>query len=397
MPTERLYYNDCYAASFDATIREISAGGRRIYLDRTLFYPTSGGQPHDLGSLDGQRIADVIDEGDRIAHLLADPLVNGSESVRGEVDWNRRYGHMQQHTGQHLLSAVFLELLGIPTLSFHMGAAVSTIEFETKNLTVSDIDRVEARVNELIWAALPVRISYADAFDTGGLRKPSARSGTLRLVEISDVDRSACGGTHVRSTAELGPIQIRRSEKIRGNVRIDFVCGGRALRMSKTDFRMLSQLARESGTPHDGVSESVARLRRRGSDLEKQNQKLSEELAVLEAADLYRQSQPDRNGIRWQLRSRPTIDNYAKTLASSFTAHPKAAMLIVGEQPCGVLLATSHDSGLHAGERLKALLLKYGGRGGGSATLAQGVVPENVTADTIYRDASTGEFAPAST
>ncbi len=214
MTTARLYYQDAYTHSFDAQVVHKTDDGRRVYLDKTFFYPTSGGQPHDTGVLSGAAVTDVIDEGERIAHVLAEPLPG--DLVQARIDWNRRFDHMQQHSGQHLLSAVFLERFGFETLSFHMGPEVSTVELGAKELTPEQIATVEERVNEIVRAAVPLLISFEDAAAVQSLRKESRRTGTLRIIEIQEVDRSACGGTHVRTTAEIGPVQIRGSEKVRG-------------------------------------------------------------------------------------------------------------------------------------------------------------------------------------
>jgi len=246
--TERLYYTDPYLTEFDAQAVELSPDGRRVYLDRTAFYPTSGGQPHDLGWLGGREVVEVIDEDDRIAHLTALPLGTGP-LITGKIHWPRRYDHMQQHTGQHLLSAVLMNLFGFPTLSFHMGDEASTIELGTKELTDTQIDEAESRANDEARNAPPVHIAFEEAERVEGLRKQSQRSGTLRIIEIGGIDKSACGGTHVRSLAETLPLQIRKLDKVRGNVRLEFVCGRRATRRAKQDYRVAQELAKQSAAP----------------------------------------------------------------------------------------------------------------------------------------------------
>ena len=189
--TERLYYDDCYLTQFEAIATV--AGEGRVYLDRTAFYPTSGGQPNDLGTIAGQPVSDVIDEAEgAIAHVTSTPLSPGP--VVCNVNWQRRYDHMQQHTGQHLLSAVFSELFGYPTVSFHLGPNLSTIELKVRDLSGKQMDDAEARANAIAAEARPVTISYDNAETAEGLRKPSARTGKLRIVTIEDLDRSACGG-----------------------------------------------------------------------------------------------------------------------------------------------------------------------------------------------------------
>ena len=206
--THRLYYTNSYLLDFEAAVTGRSADGRRVYLDQTAFYPTSGGQPFDTGELRGIRVVEVVDEGERIAHLLAAPLVD--QRVAGRIDWPRRFDHMQQHTGQHLLSAVIAELLKRTTLSVHFGKEAGTIDLEGRPPTTAEIARVELRANEVVTENRPVDVEFQEARAAEGLRKPSAREGSLRIVTIRDLDRSACGGTHVRATGEIGPILIRR-------------------------------------------------------------------------------------------------------------------------------------------------------------------------------------------
>jgi alanyl-tRNA synthetase len=188
--TDRLYYTDAYLTHFSATVVDRSDDGQRIYLDRTAFYPASGGQPSDRGSLGGVAVLDVVDEGERIAHQLSAPLT--TPAVTGDVDWARRFDHMQQHTGQHLLSAVFADLLGYETTSVHFGPDYATLDLGVEAVTAADIGRVESRANEIVWENRVVEVSFEGADEAAGLRKPSAREGPLRIVTIRDLDRSAC-------------------------------------------------------------------------------------------------------------------------------------------------------------------------------------------------------------
>ena len=384
MSTNRLYYRDPYLCTFQAKVVDSSNEGRRVYLDSTAFYPSSGGQPHDLGTLGRQTVVDVIDEEDRIVHVLDGPV--SSEVVEGIVDWARRYDHMQQHTGQHLLSAVFVGLFEAQTLSFHMGAEVSTIELSMKDLTGDQIEQVERRANEIVWQARPVSICFEEAERASGLRKASARSGLLRIIEIDGLDRSACGGTHVRSTAELGPIQILGWERIRGNVRTEFVCGGRALRHAKREHQTVTELSRTTSCAADKLPENVANLRERLAELEKQQQRLTAELARRDGEQIYRNTTPCNDGIRrWLLEVR-SIDEEVRARSQAFTKPGKAVVLATAMEPAGVLIACSADSGLNAGSILKQALARVGGRGGGSAILAQGAMPEPSVAEYLKRE-----------
>jgi alanyl-tRNA synthetase len=374
--TDRLYYRDCYLSSFQAKVVDSVDNGRRVYLERTAFYPSSGGQPHDTGRLGTQSVVDVVDEGDRIAHLLAEPLTE--DSTQAEIDWHRRYDHMQQHTGQHLLSAVFMDLFAAQTLSFHMGPEVSSIELSMRDLTDAQIDKVEHRANELIWQSRPVNIVFEEAESVKDLRKAVARSGTLRIVEISDLDRSACGGTHVRSTAELGPIQLMRRERVRGNVRLEFVCGGRALRRTAQQRRVLAEISRVASTAVDNLPQHVAGLINRLTEIEKSQQRLVSELARREGEQAYQNTAPSTDGIRRWVFHVDAIDESSRGKAQAFAKLPKALALSIAAEQTGVLIACSADCNINAGKVMKQVLTTTGGRGGGSATLAQGVLSDPV-------------------
>jgi alanyl-tRNA synthetase len=378
--TERLYYSDSYLREFRARVIEADPTGLRVYLDRTAFYPTSGGQPFDLGTLGGPgsraRVIEVAEDDDRIVHLLDAPIhaEEVAEEVEGHIDWARRFDHMQQHTGQHLLSAVFEELYAAPTLSFHMGVESSTIDIGIASLEANRAACAEDRCAEIVAQARPVAVTYEDAAAVSGLRKESHRTGTLRIVSIADLDRSACGGTHVASTAEIGPLFIRKLEKIRGNVRVEFVCGLRALRQARGEYRILSEIGHELSAPFERAPEMIAAQKARIKALEKSSQRLATELAVREGRELHASTAPDADGLR-RITERGSIDEAMRARAQAFTAAGSAVFLAICEDPPSLLLAASPDSGIHAGDRLKAALAAAGGRGGGNQTLAQGSAP----------------------
>jgi len=376
--TERLYYQDCYLREFRAQVVEAADGGRRVYLDRTAFYPTSGGQPFDTGTLGGARVIEVIDEEERVAHVLDRAITTGE--VTGEIDWQRRFDHMQQHSGQHLLSAVLEELFKIPTVSFHLGMDVCTIDVTAPSLTTHQIDKAEERCAEIVRDARPLGITFEDA--AARLRKESQRTGTLRVVAIEGIDRSACGGTHVRTTAEIGPVSIRKTEKIRGNTRLEFVCGLRALRHARADFRTLQELSRQLSVPAAETPAVVAAQLERVKALEKANQRLAAEIAGREGRELWNLTAPGADGIR-RVVQHAAIDDAMRTRAQAFTAEGKAAFLAVSLNPPAILLAASADSGIHAGDRVKAAVTAAGGRGGGNQGLAQGSLPPGSDLDTI--------------
>jgi alanyl-tRNA synthetase len=377
--TERLYYSDSYLREFRAHVTASEDAGRRLYLDRTAFYPTSGGQPFDRGTLGGVAVLEVVDEEDRIAHVLSAPLEIlsaplGVAEVAGSIDWSRRFDHMQQHTGQHLLSAVFEELHRIRTVSFHLGAESSTIDLQTAELDQARLEAVEERCTQIVGEGRPVSISFEDAATATGLRKESARDGTLRIVSIEALDRSACGGTHVRSTAEIGPILIRKLEKIRGNMRVEFVCGLRAVRQARADYHALAAIARTLSTPLDRAAEAIAAQAERIKTLEKTAHRQALDLAAREGRELHAAAQPDESGLR-RVTERRAIDEATRARAQAFTACGKAVYLAVCADPPSLLLAASADSGVDAGARVKAAVAALGGRGGGNPTIAQGSAP----------------------
>jgi alanyl-tRNA synthetase len=376
--TERLYYTDAYVTRFQAHTLE---DGARVVLDRTAFYPTSGGQPHDLGRIGDSAVLDVIDEDDRIVHVLAGPI--GQGAVNCEIDWSRRFDHMQQHTGQHLLSAVFSELYGIATISFHMGSTASTIDLACPALTREQMISVEDRANELIYENRPVSIAFEEAEGATGLRKASDRSGPLRIITIDGLDRSACGGTHVRSTGEIGSILLRGTEKIRGNVRLEFLCGGRAVRRARADFTALESSARAFSSSLDEVPTLVAAQAERLKDIDRTRRRLETELAEYRGRELYSATAVGNKGLKIATRVFPQgpFPEDLRPEATAFVAGGKAVYIGMTNSPPSIMLVCAADSGLHAGNVLKALLAETGGKGGGSAQLAQGnftASPESV-------------------
>jgi alanyl-tRNA synthetase len=370
--TLRLYYTDAYLRDFDAAVVERAQDGRRIYLDRTAFYPTSGGQPHDTGALGGATVVDVVDEGDRIAHLLADPL--DAAQVQGAVDWSRRFDHMQQHSGQHLLSAVLHELCGHHTIAVHFGRESSTLDLDAPTLEHSRLVEVEGRANEIVTENRPMEVSFEQASETAGLRKASAREVTLRIVTIRDLDRSACGGTHVRATGEIGPIMIRRSERVKKNVRLEFVCGARAVRRSRADLDLLSRLA---GHFSAAAEELPALVEAQHAELKGAfvaRRELEETLARYRARELY-DAAPDGAPRRIVVREEKGPIERLRQLAQALAAMPRALFVGWTADPPAILVGASEDSGIDAGAALKAALASVEGRGGGNARLAQGTAP----------------------
>ena len=396
LKTERLYYHDSYLSEFSARVADRSADGLRVYLDRTAFYPASGGQPHDLGVIADCAVVEVAEEDDRIAHLTSAP-VEGLE-VRGRIDWARRFDHMQQHSGQHVLSAALVELYSISTVGFHLGSEASTIDLAAPSLEPGQIAAVENRANAVVFENRPVTVFFQEASEDLGLRKPSDRPGVLRIVSIEGLDRSACGGTHVRATGEIGPILIRRLDKVRGSLRIEFLCGSRAVRRARADLETLSRIARLYSASLDETPSLVRAQSEALEGAEKTRRRLAAELAQYRGRELYQATPPDAAGLRRALKRLPkgAIDDELRALAQSFTAQPGAFFLALIEEPPALLLAVSGDAGLDAGEALKSALNRAGGRGGGNALLAQGSLPSRDLLEQVRSEleAATSERRP---
>ena len=243
--TERLYYRDSFLREFDAQVISCEKEGERwkIVLDRTAFYPTSGGQPYDTGKLGDVPVIEVADAEHKVVHYASAAIPVGP--VHGVIDWPRRIDHMQQHTGQHLLSAAFIELFGFQTVSFHLGKEISTIDLDTPAVKAEHLEKAEWRVNEVIFEDKPVVIRFgtAEELAEAGIRKKVEREGVLRAIEVEGFDRQPCGGTHLERTGQAGLLLIRKLERRRDQCRVEFVCGFRALSAARNDFSTLTQAA----------------------------------------------------------------------------------------------------------------------------------------------------------
>ncbi|MEN6560834.1 MAG: alanyl-tRNA editing protein [Acidobacteriota bacterium] len=288
--TRRLYFDDACLLEFDAEVveRREHEGRPAVVLDRTAFYPESGGQPWDRGTLGGVPVLQVLDLEGAILHVLDGPAPEGR--VHGAVDRAVRFDHMQQHTGQHVLSQAFWELLKGETRSFHMGPDLSTLEIGLPKIGDADCDRVEDRANAVVWEDRQVKTYFVPEERIGEvpLRRPPKKQGLLRVVEVDGFDYSACGGTHVRRTGEIGLIRLGGVEKIRGNLRFEFLCGGRALCDYRAKDRTVRKLAASFSCAAADVGGQVERNSAESKALKKRARRLEERLAAFEAAEIVR-------------------------------------------------------------------------------------------------------------
>lgn len=375
MATDRLYYTQQTLQAFDATVRRTEARGddTAVWLDRTAFYPTSGGQPFDVGMLGGASVVDVQDDEDGdVVHVVRGATPKVDTLVRGEIDWVRRHDHMQQHTGQHLLSAVIEHAFGAKTVSFHLGSDSSTIDID-RELTPAQLAAAERAANEVIWNDVPVHVRFATDEEARALplRKESARTGTLRLVEIAGTDLSACGGTHVERSGGIGQLVLDGWERFKGGQRLTFLCGGRALARfqqlrdaSAASIRLLSVLP----------SDLPAAIERMQADMKEQKRTLiavQGELATYEAAALADQAEAAPFG-RLILRVVEGDAMRLKTLASAVVTRPGlVAVFVSASAPALAVAARSADVTMTCNDLIGTLAKRFGGRGGGKPDLAQ--------------------------
>jgi len=384
--TERLYYTDPYLREFDATVVDaVTHEGRpALVLDRTAFYPTSGGQPFDVGTIAESRVSDVVETEDgRILHVV-DRLPDAT-SVTGAIDWTRRFDHMQQHTGQHVLSAAFDRFLGARTDSFHLGAESSTIDL-ARELSAGEIARGESEANRVVWEDRPVAIRFASAEDAAamGMRKESKRAGTLRLIDVHDFDLSACGGTHVERTGAVGLIAVSAIERFRGGVRVTFLCGGRALGGFRALRDVVAGSVRALSVLPAEVPAAIERLQADGKEQRRRLKDWQEKLAVQEA-DALAATAADTGAFRLVAAALPGWDAAAlKTIAARIVERPGHVAVLVGEPPAAPLVvARAAGVPVDAGALLGQLTRTHGGKGGGRPELAQGGGLTSAAADVL--------------
>src|SRR5437667_3091531 len=371
METERLYYNDPYLLEFDANIIETRPVGDRfgIILDKTAFYPTAGGQPNDLVTINGLPLVDCLEDeaSGNIIHVI-EGTITGS-SVHGRVDAARRADHMQQHSGQHVLSQAFVELFNWPTVSFHLGVVTCTIDLPADSVSREQAERAEDLANRIVRENRNVAVRYVthENIAEAGLRKPTERTGDIRVIDISGYDRSACGGTHVRMTGEIGPILITGIERAKKQTRIEFICGNRVLQYARQANYTLAGISQTiSAAPFDTAT-AVRTLWDEHQKLRKQVEDLESQLLDYEAGQF-----PVTDGLAVAVFKNRGIEKL-KMIATKICARPNTVALLADEgDQLRVVFARSADSTVDVAALLKKTLERFGGRGGGRPNLAQG-------------------------
>ena len=387
MTTRRLYYDDSFQRDFAAEIvgcepAPVGVSGRTapawgVLLDATAFYPTSGGQPNDLGCLDEAKVLDVIDEGDTILHIIDRPLCKGR--VEGHLDWPRRFDHMQQHTGQHLLSAVLQERFGLPTVSFHLGAEICTIDLRGPEPSEDALEGAQRAANQVVYEdrAINVRYGTAEQLAERGVRKEVERSGILRAIEIEGIDLQPCGGTHVKRTGQIGTILVRRCSKVRQDWRVEFVCGARASGVARGDFLLLRQAADALACAPDDLAVAAQRLVSEREAHFKSAKQWVLRLAESEAKAALQNAPIGANGLRVVTRVLGDIPAEFAIAFASELAKNENTVALVARTICGHVVLSQHPSaGRDMSALLKQVLDKVGGKGGGTRDAARGKLAE---------------------
>ena len=405
--TDRLYYHDSFLYDFDAEVRDVADTPRpAIILDRTAFYPTSGGQVFDTGVIatenDKLKVTEVADTEDgRIVHYLEAPLkdIKPGTRVHGQIDATRRRDHMQQHSGQHVLSAAFIKLFDMPTVSFHMADDYCSIDLDTPNLTKDEVEQAERLANEIILENRPVDIRFVTRDEAGrlGLRKlPPTERDELRIVDIRDWDVSACGGTHVAQTGQIGCILLRKVEKVRQGYRVEFVAGQCAVATARRDFTTLTETAALFSAHIYDVTPQAAKALDAIKSLRKQSEQSQEELAAAQAGAMLAETS-ELGGRKLILHTFPDREmNSLKLLAQKLIRLAPNVVALLGStapQP-SLVFAQSAGQPFDMSALMKKIMAKFAGRGGGSKDIAQGGLSDAGSVATALADASSSLNAP---
>ena len=369
--TNKLYYEDPYLTTFTASI--IKKEPEYVIISETAFYPTGGGQPCDTGSLNGISVINVEIIDGELRHFLAEPLDSQSIEVKGNVNWARRFDHMQQHAGQHILSAAFAELFQMQTVSFHLGKETATIDLDTTEVTEEQLKKVEELANQIILENRAIETKWVteDELTQYKLRKSTSIKEDIRLVIIPDFDYNACGGTHPSSTGQVGSIKILQTEKQKRHIRVEFVCGKRVLTQLDRKQNVLLSLISKLSSPEEKLVDAANNLLHTNKNLEKLLNEHKQELLKFEAKELLKQSINDIVGVTFENRTIQDLQRLARFLVEE---SPSSLCVLVSHNEEKLQIVTAR--GTNREESMKALLLQLlpliNGKGGGNDTLAQG-------------------------
>jgi alanyl-tRNA synthetase len=396
MTTHRIYYDDSFARDFEAKVITCepcvhgTTPAWEVVLDETALYPTSGGQPFDRGKLDDANVLDVRDDGDEIIHIVDRELQPGP--VHGCVDWPRRFDHMQQHTGQHLLSAMFQERFGRPTVSFHLGAELSSIDLRGAEPTLEILEGAERAANRIIFEDRPINVRYGtqEQLAQMGVRKEVERTGILRAIEIEGADLQPCGGTHVRRTAQIGTLLVRRCTKMRQDWRVEFACGARSEGLARNDFRSIARTAANLGCAPDDLSDAAARVVSERDANFKELRSLLQRLAELEAASSLQSATTGGSSLRLVVRA--FDENTQSDFLGFFStqlAKSEGVIALVGQKGSGQLIFSQNPSAAKdMNSLLKRAFEQFAGKGGGNRDFARGKLNDGAQVEQALNFAS---------
>lgn len=369
--TKRLYFEDPYQVDFEANVIEKTTCEQRpaLILDRTCFYPESGGQPSDRGSINGTEVVKVVEDNETILHVLKEDIL--SKKIKGKVDWETRFDHMQQHAGQHILSQSFYELYKGETLSFHLGDSFSTVEIGIRKIPDEEVDSVEDFANEIVFQNREIKAYFLseEKIKSIPLRKPPKKEGLIRVIEISDFDYSACGGTHPRRTGEIGLIKVLKWERIRDNVRFEFVCGGRALRDYSMRNILLRQVANRFTVGESGVISSIDKLFCELKDQRRKNRKIQEKILQFEAQEIIQNSKEKIITNIFTGRSPEEVRFLALNIIRTGEYVVLYGLNVEGR--VHLVLACSESLGLDMRDLIPVVSPLIKGRGGGRSSLVE--------------------------
>jgi len=388
---EKLYYQDSYLQTFTAHVKQQeqdTEGNWYVTLSQTAFYPTGGGQPHDTGKLNEVNVLDVEEVEGEIRHYIDEPTLTESMEVVGAIDWKRRFDFMQQHVGQHLLTASFVELLDIPTTSFHLGKEMVTIDVDCRELSEEQLINVEDLANQIILENRPIETVWVtkEELSKYPLRKKVTVDEDIRLVIIPEFDYNGCGGTHPRSTAEVGSVKILHTEKQKGNIRIHFVCGGRVRTQLHRKQKVLSEMTRILSASEDGLSDAAQNVLNHQKKLEKTLTETKDMLFEYEARDLVK-AKKDLNSVSsiqaiYQNRSIQELQKLARMVVAE-TKDSVVFLVAENEQLLQFVAARGENVDLSMKQLAANALSLINGKGGGSDLFAQGGGEASISAELL--------------
>ena len=389
MSTHRLYYDDSYLQTFSARVLNClparpfaspagTVAAWEVLLDQSAFYPSSGGQPNDLGCIGEAKVLDVRDDGEEIAHIIDREVETGS--VAASINWPRRFDHMQQHTGQHLLSAMFQERFGLPTVSFHLGGDLCTIDLRGPEPVLEILQGAQRAANKIIFEDRPVNVRYgtADQLAQIGVRKEVEREGILRAIEIESADLQPCGGTHVKSTGQIGMVLVRRGTKIRQDWRVEFACGARVERLAMDDYQLLRSISSQLSCGAEEIPAAIQKLSAEHEASAKSRLGFMQHLAEARAALLLAATPESPGGIRViaeVLRDVPS--ELLLPLATELVTRERTVALLVSEETGQLVLAQHPTAGRDMQAVLKQVSAAFPCKGGGTRDFVRAKVTDS--------------------